>query len=38
MAIRVVATKDGPYLLSGDLSHLERREGVGNLYEAPGSD
>lgn len=33
MAIEVVATKNGPYLLTGDLSQLELRDGDGNLYD-----
>jgi 3-phenylpropionate/trans-cinnamate dioxygenase ferredoxin subunit len=36
MAIEVVATKNGPYLLTGDLSQLELRDGDGNLYELSG--
>ena len=36
MAIEVVATKNGPYLLTGDLSHLELRDGDGNLYDVAG--
>ena len=36
MAIEVVATKNGPYLLTGDLSQLELRDGDGNLYEVAG--
>ncbi|MBK5265439.1 MAG: CDGSH iron-sulfur domain-containing protein [Alphaproteobacteria bacterium] len=34
--IEVVATKNGPYLLTGDLSNLELRDGDGNLYELAG--
>ncbi len=33
MKIEVVATKNGPYLLTGDLSQLELRDGDGNLYD-----
>ncbi|HJS12706.1 CDGSH iron-sulfur domain-containing protein [Sphingopyxis sp.] len=33
MAIEVVATKNGPYLLTGDLSQLDLRDGDGNLYD-----
>lgn len=36
MAIEIVATKNGPYLLTGDLSGLELRDGDGNLYEVGG--
>ena len=36
MAIEVVATKNGPYLLTGDLSQLELRDGDGNLYDVAG--
>jgi CDGSH-type Zn-finger protein len=36
MAIEVVATKNGPYLLTGDLSQLELRDGAGNLYDVAG--
>ena len=33
MAVEIVATKNGPYLLTGDLAELELRDGDGNLYE-----
>ena len=36
MAVEVVATKNGPYLLTGDLSLLELRDGDGNLYDFSG--
>ena len=36
MAIEVVATKNGPYLLTGDLSGLDLRDGDGNLYDVAG--
>ena len=36
MAIDVVATKNGPYLLTGDLSQLELRDGDGNLFDLAG--
>lgn len=36
MAIEVVATKNGPYLVTGDLSQLELRDGDGNLYVVAG--
>lgn len=33
MAVDIVTTKDGPYLVTGDLSQLELRDGDGNLYD-----
>ena len=36
MAVEVVATRTGPYLLTGDLSQLELRDGDGNLYDVAG--
>lgn len=36
MAIEVVATKNGPYLLTGNLSRLDLRDGDGNLYDVSG--
>ena len=36
MAIEIVARKDGPYLVTGDLSQLELRDGDGNLYDLGG--
>ena len=36
MAVEVVATKNGPYLLTGDLSQLELRDGDRNLYDFSG--
>lgn len=36
MALEVVATKNGPYLVTGDLSQLELRDGDGNLYDFSG--
>ena len=36
MAVEVVGTKNGPYLLTGDLSQLELRDGDGNLYDLSG--
>lgn len=36
MAVEIVATKNGPYLLTGDLAELELRDGDGNLYEVAG--
>ena len=36
MAIDIVATKNGPYLVTGDLSALELRDGSGNLFDVAG--
>lgn len=36
MAVDIVATKDGPYLVTGDLTLLELRDGAGNLYDLQG--
>ena len=36
MALEIVARKDGPYLVTGDLSQLELRDGDGNLYDLEG--
>jgi CDGSH-type Zn-finger protein len=36
MAIELVATKNGPYLLTGDLSQVELRDGDSNLYDLAG--
>lgn len=36
MAVEIVATKNGPYLVTGDLSVLELRDGNGNLYDVAG--
>jgi len=36
MAVEIVATKNGPYLVTGDLSQLELRDGAGNLYDFSG--
>ena len=33
MSIEMVATKNGPYLVTGDLSQLDLRDGDGNLYD-----
>ena len=33
MALEIVARKNGPYLVSGDLSGLDLRDGDGNLYD-----
>jgi 3-phenylpropionate/trans-cinnamate dioxygenase ferredoxin subunit len=36
MPVEMVATKNGPYLVTGDLSQLELRDGDGNLYDVAG--
>ena len=36
MKIEIVATKNGPLLLTGDLSSLDLRDGDGNLYDVEG--
>jgi len=36
MTIEVVATKNGPYLLTGDLEQLDLRDGDGNLFDLDG--
>ncbi|KRA83699.1 CDGSH iron-sulfur domain-containing protein [Altererythrobacter sp. Root672] len=36
MALEIVTRKDGPYLVTGDLSQLELRDGEGNLYDLEG--
>ena len=36
VAIEIVATKNGPYLVTGDLSTLDLRDGDGNLYDLTG--
>jgi 3-phenylpropionate/trans-cinnamate dioxygenase ferredoxin subunit len=36
MAIELVATKNGPYLLTGDLSQVDLRDGDSNLYDLAG--
>jgi len=33
MALEIVARKNGPYLVTCDLSQLELRDGDGNLYD-----
>ena len=33
MALEIVARKDGPYLVTGDVNQLELRDGDGNLYD-----
>jgi CDGSH-type Zn-finger protein len=36
MALEIVATKHGPYLVTGDLGQLELRDGNGELYDVTG--
>lgn len=36
MAIEIVATKNGPYLVTGDLSQLDLRDGDGNIHDLGG--
>ena len=36
MALEIVARKNGPYLVTGDLGELELRDGDGNLYDIEG--
>ena len=36
MAIEMTATKNGPYVLKGDLSTFELRDADGNLYDLAG--
>jgi 3-phenylpropionate/trans-cinnamate dioxygenase ferredoxin subunit len=36
MSVEMVATKNGPYLVTGDLSQLELRDGDGNLFDVSG--
>ena len=38
MKIEIVATKNGPFLLTGDLSSLDLRDGDGNLYDVAGKN
>lgn len=38
MAVDIVSTKNGPYLVTGDLSVLELRDGSGNLYDLAGKN
>ncbi|WP_340587874.1 CDGSH iron-sulfur domain-containing protein [Erythrobacter alti] len=33
MALELIAKKDGPYIVAGDLAQLELRDGDGNLYD-----
>lgn len=36
MAVEIVARPNGPYVVSGDLSFLELRDGTGRLYDLEG--
>ena len=36
MAVEIVATRNGPYLITGDLSQVDLRDGEGNLYDFSG--
>lgn len=36
MAVEIVARPNGPYVVSGDLSLLELRDGTGQLYDLGG--
>jgi CDGSH-type Zn-finger protein len=36
MPIDVVATRNGPYLVTGDLTEREIRDGDGNLFDVTG--
>lgn len=36
MTVEIVAKPNGPYMVSGDLSMLELRDGAGNLYDLSG--
>ena len=36
MAIRAVALKNGPYLVTGDLNELELTDSEGNRYDLSG--
>jgi CDGSH-type Zn-finger protein len=36
MPIDVVATKNGPYLVTGDLTEFELRDGDGDLFNVTG--
>lgn len=38
MAIKTVALKNGPYLVSGDLSELELTDANGTRYDLAGKD
>lgn len=36
MAVEIVTTRNGPYLLTGDLSQLDLRDADGNLFDLSG--
>ena len=36
MSVEIVALKDGPYAIAGDLSQVELRDGEGNLHDIAG--
>jgi 3-phenylpropionate/trans-cinnamate dioxygenase ferredoxin subunit len=36
MTVHIVAKPNGPYVVTGDLSLLELRDGAGNLYDLTG--
>ena len=36
MAVEIVAKRNGPYLITGDLSQVDLRDGEGNLYDFSG--
>ena len=36
MAVEIVATKNGPYLVTGNLNALELRDGDGNFHDIAG--
>ncbi len=38
MAIKAVALKNGPYLVTGDLSQLELTDADGNRYDMAGKE
>lgn len=38
MAIKTVVLKNGPYVLSGDLSQLELTDADGNRYDLAGKE
>ena len=36
MALEIAAKKNGPYVVTGDISQLELRDSNGNLYDLEG--
>jgi CDGSH-type Zn-finger protein len=36
MPVEIVATNNGPYLVTGDLAELALRDGAGNLHDLTG--